>query len=84
MKSTVRLGFNSFFSVIFLCIFNFSFSQEEKLVKSYTDYHKTAREIVYLHLNKSTYIKGEDIGFTAYVLDKRNRRRGPLHTCDGW
>ena len=75
MKSTVRLGFNSFFSVIFLCILNFSFSQEEeKLVKSYTDYHKTAREIVYLHLNKSTYIKGEDIGFTAYVLDKRNKK----------
>ena len=73
MKSTVRLGFNSFLSVIFLCILNFSFSQEEeKLVKSYTDYHKTAREIVYLHLNKSTYIKGEDIGFTAYVLDKFN------------
>lgn len=75
MKSTIGLGFNSFFSVIFLCIFNFSFSQEEeKLVKSYTDYHKTAREIVYLHLNKSTYIKGEDIGFKAYVLDKRNKK----------
>lgn len=75
MKSTVGLGLNSFFSIIFLCLVNFSFSQEEeKLIKSYTDYHKTAREIVYLHLNKSTYLKGEDIGFTAYVLDKRNMK----------
>lgn len=75
MKSTVGLGLNSFFSIIFLCLVNFSFSQEdEQLIKAYTDYHKTAREIVYMHLNKSTYLKGEDIGFTAYVLDKRNKK----------
>ena len=74
MKTPSNLSFYSILSIIFLSLINVSYSQEEKLVKSYTDYHKTAREIVYLHLNKSTYIKGEDIGFTAYVLDKRNKK----------
>jgi len=74
MKTPSNLGIYSILSIIFLSLINVSYSQEEKLVKSYTDYHKTAREIVYLHLNKSTYIKGEDIGFTAYVLDKRNKK----------
>ncbi|EMY79841.1 hypothetical protein pgond44_14898 [Psychroflexus gondwanensis ACAM 44] len=30
------------------------------------------REIAYLHLNKSTYLKGEQIAFSAYVLNKYN------------
>ena len=42
----------------------------DKIVGAFQDYSKPYREIVYCHLNKSTYIKGESLGFSAYVLDK--------------
>ena len=42
----------------------------DKIVGAFQDYSKPYREIVYCHLNKSTYIKGEFLGFSAYVLDK--------------
>lgn len=46
----------------------------DQILESFDDYATTAREVIYLHLNKSTFIKGEAIGFTAYVLDKKNKR----------
>ncbi len=36
-------------------------------------YSELPREVVYVHLNKSTYIKGEQLGFKAYVFDKDQR-----------
>ena len=33
------------------------------------------REVVFVHLNKSVYIKGEAVGFKAYVLDKDTKKR---------
>jgi hypothetical protein len=33
-----------------------------------------------MHLNKSTYIKGESIGFTAYVLNKKDKKPSLLTT----
>jgi hypothetical protein len=50
------------------------FSQTTDVISLFEDYAEMQREIVYLHLNKSTYIKGESIGLKAYVLDKSNRR----------
>jgi hypothetical protein len=55
-------------------------AQEYELVDTYEEYIDAPREVVYLHLNKSTYIKGESIGFTAYVLDKRDKRPSLLTT----
>nr|WP_321237129.1 hypothetical protein [uncultured Psychroserpens sp.] len=40
------------------------------LISSYEDYTEMDRELVYAHLNKSIYIKGETIGVKAYILDK--------------
>lgn len=50
------------------------------LLSTYQDYSKEAREVAYLHLNKSTYIKGEAIGFTAYVFDKKDKKPSNLTT----
>ncbi|MCK8481596.1 hypothetical protein [Psychroserpens algicola] len=50
-----------------------AFSQGTDLMSSYEDYAELEREVVYLHLNKSTYIKGESIGIKAYVLDKASK-----------
>jgi hypothetical protein len=48
--------------------------EDMDIISSYEDYAEMQREIVYLHLNKSTYIKGESIGLKAYVLDKASKR----------
>lgn len=69
---------NSIFQLI--CFFSLTSLLAQNVFKNknipagYQEYTKLPRELVYTHLNKSTYIKGEDIGFTAYVLDKSSRR----------
>jgi len=66
----------------FLLIYTTSFSQDsfkdKDVLSSYKEYVKLPRELIYAHLNKSTYIKGELIGFNAYVLGKSNKRLSTL------
>ena len=45
-------------------------AQSEAIVDAYEDFTEAPRELAYVHLNKSTYIDGEMMGFTAYVFDK--------------
>jgi hypothetical protein len=64
-------SFQSFLYIIFTSILSLSLltAQEERdLVDAFIDHTDNAREVIYLHLNKSTYIKGESVGFTAYVI----------------
>ena len=42
----------------------------EDIITPFKDYSSLYREVAYCHLNKSTYIKGEMIGFSGYVFDK--------------
>ncbi len=49
-------------------------SFESKLIKPYEQYFQPGREWVYTHLNKSSYITGDDIWFTSYVLNPSNRQ----------
>lgn len=42
-------------------------------MNSYIKYFNTPREIVYAHLNKSVYIKGETLAFNAYIFDKNDK-----------
>lgn len=44
------------------------------IIDQYQNYASSPREVVYVHLNKSTYIKGESIGFTAYVFNKEDKK----------
>lgn len=37
------------------------------------DYFSSTRENIHLHLNKSSYLSGEDIYFKGYVIDKQAR-----------
>ncbi|NNE32039.1 MAG: hypothetical protein HKN40_06685, partial [Winogradskyella sp.] len=73
MKCFCQLKFVLGLILYFSCINALSAQNDSDLVNSYKDYIEAPREIVYAHLNKSTYIKGESIGFTAYVLDKKDR-----------
>ncbi|MBC2843698.1 hypothetical protein [Winogradskyella flava] len=54
-----------------------SYAQNKKntvITDAFENYNNIPREVAYLHLNKSTYIKGEQVGFTAYVLDKKTKK----------
>ena len=46
----------------------------DRILSDFSAYSALPREVVYVHLNKTVYIKGEDIGFKAYVLDKDHKR----------
>ena len=62
--------------LLLLCITFISFSsnsQDLKSVKnSYLEYFKLPRETVFLHTNKTTYIKGEEMWFKIYAYDRKN------------
>src|SRR5690554_6007834 len=44
--------------------------QLEGLASTYKQYSELSREVSYAHLNKTTFLNGEIMGFTAYVFDK--------------
>ena len=46
-----------------------SLFKDKNIDSSFITYTQKPREIAYAHLNKSTFIVGEDIGFTAYILN---------------
>lgn len=46
--------------------------------EKFAEYAKSPREIVYAHLNKSTYIKSESMGFNAYIIDKASKQLSTL------
>jgi hypothetical protein len=66
--------------VTFLFFFQFlnSYGQQEfknkKIDSLFNSYTHKPREVVYTHLNKSTFIVGEDIGFTAYLYNKKDKK----------
>lgn len=59
------------FLILFFSI-NSILSQKEQsnIQEKYSDYFLTPREVSFLHLNKSTFIVGEDLAFSAYVINK--------------
>ena len=70
------------FTLIFFLLSTFLVNAQEdsEILEAYEEYTDAAREVVYMHLNKSTYITGESIGFTAYVMDKKDKKPSLLTT----
>ncbi|MFH6768396.1 hypothetical protein V8G56_06595 [Gaetbulibacter aquiaggeris] len=66
-------------SLIFLACFSQNTSTDN-LEKSFVEYTQLPRDIVYTHLNKSVYIKGETLAFNAYVFDKNDKRLSKFTT----
>ena len=62
------------FYVLALCFQTFALGQTNphfnKISERFEAYSELPREVVYVHLNKSTFIKGEQLGFKAYIFDK--------------
>ena len=44
-----------------------------QITDSYRTFYKPLRENIHLHLNKTTFLKGEQLWFTAYVYDGNNQ-----------
>jgi hypothetical protein len=61
-------------TILLLLFINLSFAQKnkEELNNAYAEYFNLDRESVYLHLNKTTFVKGDKIWFSAYIFDKKN------------
>ena len=59
--------------LIFLCfnafLVNAQLERDNSILGPYTSFFETPREQVFVHLNKTTLVKGEALGFSAYVLD---------------
>jgi len=77
------LSSNYKYFVLVLLSFTFFFgnaqqSNEDNLFEAYKNYSKLPREIAYGHLNKSTLIKGESLGFSIYLLDKSTKKQSIL------
>ena len=67
MKTIYSLHSYRFTLIIFLLsTFLVSAQEDSEILEAYEEYTDAAREVVYVHLNKSTYITGESIGLTAY------------------
>jgi hypothetical protein len=69
-----------FFSFLIALLFLTTFqaqnsSANDKILLSFEAYSELPREVVFVHLNKSVFIKGESIGYKAYVLDKDTKKR---------
>ncbi len=77
MMYTLRNTYKYFVLVILSFTFFFGNAQEPNediLFEAYKNYSKLPREIAYGHLNKSTLIKGESLGFSIYLLDKSTKK----------
>ncbi|WP_299054507.1 hypothetical protein [uncultured Polaribacter sp.] len=48
--------------------------KEKNIDTAFYQFTQKPREIAYVHLNKSTYIVNEDIGFTAYLFSKNDKK----------
>ncbi|WP_417784814.1 hypothetical protein [Tenacibaculum sp.] len=68
--------FKLFLFINLLFIKTLSFTQQKKInpiINSFQNYVSYHRELAYSQLNKSTYIKGETLGFCSYIIDKTKK-----------
>nr|WP_299340305.1 hypothetical protein [Allomuricauda sp.] len=54
-----------------LCLFSFSQSSLNQILDSYENYFELSRETLFVHTNKTSYLPGETIWFTAYLYNRK-------------
>ena len=66
--------------VLFVCICSIETTLAQNdhsdidIISAFQEYADLERELVYVHLNKTTFLKGESIGLKAYVFDKNKKQ----------
>ncbi|CAL2076741.1 conserved hypothetical protein [Tenacibaculum sp. 190524A05c] len=73
MKKLYLLG------IVLFGLFN-SFSQEKLTNEKYTKYFENTREVPFLHLNKTSFLQGEEIWFKAYIQEQNSQKPHPTTT----
>ena len=68
MKKKINLLIALFLSI--QCI-------SQNIDQLYSNYFENTREIPYLHLNKTSFIKGEEIWFQSYVIEQNSNKLHP-------
>jgi hypothetical protein len=61
---------NTFILLVALSATSIQAQKAVDIIDAFEDYVEAPREVIYVHLNKSTYIEGEMLGFTTYIFDK--------------
>lgn len=59
------------FALLLILSFNMKAQDTVSIEDKYAAYFDLPRESIFLHLNKSTFIKGESIWFKGYVYDRK-------------
>lgn len=68
----------NYYSLMLIFFVQFSsFSQDDKIIDNYNNYFEKTREIPYLHMNKTSFIKGEEVWFQAYVVEQNSSKLHP-------
>jgi len=63
------------FLFLLFCV-QLTYSQE-KIIDAYNTYFESSREVAHLHLNKTSFLLGEEIWFKAYVLEQNSKKLHP-------
>lgn len=66
--------------ICFGALLNAQNESDAKLFNAYKAYTKLPREVAYAHLNKTTLIQGESLGFAVYILDKSSKKPSEITT----
>lgn len=66
-----------YYLLLLFVIISFNLFCQKKIDSLYYNYFENTREVPYLHLNKTTFLKGEEIWFKAYVIEQNSNK---LHT----
>ncbi|TXD85583.1 hypothetical protein ESY86_02990 [Subsaximicrobium wynnwilliamsii] len=87
MQSVYKRYLESFKQISFFIFLSstpfLAVSQEQAdayLFNSFKNYTKLPREVAFSHLNKSTLITGETLGFTVYIFDKYFKKPSAVTT----
>ncbi|TCP28487.1 hypothetical protein EV195_101665 [Tenacibaculum skagerrakense] len=64
----------------FLLVVLSSFAQEKTTDEKYQEYFENTREIPFLHLNKTSFLQGEEIWFKAYIQEQNSQKLHPTTT----
>jgi hypothetical protein len=65
---------NPIFFFLFLLLIQATNGQnlQGEVLEELLDFHSVSKETAYLHLNKSVLLKGEQLGFAAYVITQKD------------
>lgn len=72
MKLSLRLLLS--LSLFFFLSSNYAQSNIPSIDNSYINYFQDSREVPYLHLNKTSFLHGEEIWFQAYILEQGSKK----------